>query len=184
MASRADRAARLRVPLHFLLAALLLVFSRPTPRLLVVGAVLVAVGLAVRAWAAGHLRREEPLTVSGPYARLRHPLYFGSSFIGAGFAVAGGRAWLAALVGLYLVVFLRLAMRREEKERRARAADLYAAYAASVPMFLPRLRPAIVGASAGAHFDRTLYRRNREWRAALGCALLLAVLCLRLRGIF
>ena len=74
MASYADWAMRWRVRLQFLLVVPVLWFARPTPRLLGAGALLVVVGLAVRAWAAGHLRKDRPLTVSGPYAHLRHPL--------------------------------------------------------------------------------------------------------------
>ena len=74
MADYAGWAARLRVPLHFVLAAVVLGFAHPTGTLLAAGTALVAAGLAVRAWAAGHLRRDQPLTTSGPYAYVRHPL--------------------------------------------------------------------------------------------------------------
>lgn len=179
MASYGRWAARLRVPLHFLLAALVLLFARPVPELLGAGAILVAAGVAVRAWAAGHLRREGAVTVTGPYAHLRHPLYLGTAFILAGFAVAAGRAGLAALVGFYFVALFVPVMRREERERRAAASELYSAYASRVPAFLPRLRPAIFNEQkemAHARFDARLYLHNREWRSVLGCAALLAVL--------
>ena len=179
MASYGRWAARLRVPLHFLLAALVLLFARPVPELLGAGAILVAAGVAVRAWAAGHLRREGAVTVTGPYAHLRHPLYLGTAFILAGFAVAAGRAGLAALVGFYFVALFVPVMRREERERRAAASELYSAYASRVPAFLPRLRPAIFNEQkemAHTRFDARLYLHNREWRSVLGCAALLAVL--------
>ncbi len=179
MASYGRWAARLRVPLHFLLAAVVLLFARPVPELLGAGAILVAAGVAVRAWAAGHLRREGAVTVTGPYAHLRHPLYLGTAFILAGFAVAAGRAGLAALVGFYFVVLFVPVMRREERERRAAASEPYSAYASRVPAFLPRLRPAIFNEQkemAQARFDARLYLHNREWRSVLGCAVLLVVL--------
>ncbi|MFB3127731.1 MAG: isoprenylcysteine carboxylmethyltransferase family protein [Candidatus Acidiferrales bacterium] len=179
MASYGCWAARRRVPLHFLLAAVVLLFARPVPELLGAGAILVAAGVAVRAWAAGHLRREGAVTVTGPYAHLRHPLYLGTAFILAGFAVAAGRAGLAALVGLYFVALFVPVMRREERERRAAASELYSAYASRVPAFLPRLRPARVSeptGPGGTRFDPQLYLHNREWRSVLGCAALLAIL--------
>ena len=175
MASFAAAVARLRVPLHFLLAAVLFWLARPTTTLLAAGAGLVALGLLVRGWAAGHLRRELPLTVSGPYAHLRHPLYLGSAFILAGFALAGAEPIFAIVVlGYFLIVFVPV-MRREEQERRAGAADLYAAYAAQVPALWPRLRPAQLEGAAN-RFDWQQYSRNREWRAGAGCVLLLALL--------
>lgn len=175
MASYADWAARWRVPLHFAVAAVALVFARPTSALLAGGAVLIAAGLTIRAWAAGHLRKERPLTTSGPYAHVRHPLYRGTAIILAGFALACGRLWLAGLLaGYFLLVFLPV-MRREERERSALAPEGYPEYAAQVPAFFPRFS-GYKGADAGARFDFSLYLRNREWQAALGCAAALAVL--------
>lgn len=176
MASLAERAARWRVSLHFLLAVLALLFARPQPSLLPLGTLLVVLGLTVRAWAAGHLQRDKPLTVSGPYAHLRHPLYFGTAFLLAGFGVACGRAWLAVLFGLYFVLLFVPTMRREERERRALSPQRYADYAAHVPAFLPRLRPWAAEEAARVRFNAGLYARNREWRAAVGCALLLLLL--------
>lgn len=182
MASYADWAARWRVPAHFLLAAVVLLLARPTPRLLAAGVAVIVLGLAVRAWAAGHLRKDSPLTVSGPYAYLRHPLYFGSALILLGFALACGRVWLAALISAYFILFFVPVMRREERERRALLPAGYADYAAQVPAFLPRLRPARLagGAEAPATFDLQLYLRNREWRAPAGCLVVLLGLCARM----
>jgi protein-S-isoprenylcysteine O-methyltransferase Ste14 len=170
VASGAEKFLRWRVPLHFLAALALLLLAQPQPRLLVVGAVLLAMGLMMRGWAAGHLRRDSLLTVTGPYAHLRHPLYLGSGFILMGFVIAGGNVWLGVFLVSLFVLFYVPTMRREERDRRARAPELYPAYAARVPAFWPRLRPA---PGATVRFDFALYRHNREWRAAAGCALLL-----------
>lgn len=180
--SYADSAARWRVRLHFLLAAVVLVLARPTSRLLAVGTVVIVLGLAVRAWAAGHLRKDQPLTVSGPYAHLRHPLYFGSALILVGFAMACGQLWLAALIAAYFILFFIPVMQREERERRALSPAGYAEYAAKVPAFLPRLRPArpTAAADATARFTLQLYLHNREWRAPLGCLVILLGLCARM----
>lgn len=179
MASFSAGAARLRVPLHFVLAALVAVFGRPTGPLLAGGAALVALGLLARALAAGHLRRDLPLTVSGPYAYVRHPLYLGSTFILAGFAVAGGRAWLAAVCAAYFLLLFVPVMLREETERRALAPEAYAEYARRVPALVP-YRGAYGSAAAATRFDWKVWRANREWRGELGCALLLLLLAARL----
>src|SRR5207253_9114813 len=60
-------AQRIRVPSGLVLAPLLIIAARPSPRLLVVGAVIAAVGLWGRAWASGYLRKNQELTVTGPY---------------------------------------------------------------------------------------------------------------------
>ena len=122
MADFAGRAQRWRVPLHFLLAALVVVFSRPIPHRFIAGTLLVVLGLAVRAWAAGHLRRDSPLTTSGPYAYVRHPLYLGTAIVLIGFGVAASTPWLALPIGLYFGMMFIPVSRREEEERRAGAA--------------------------------------------------------------
>ena len=173
MADYAGWAARLRVPLHFALAVVVLGFAHPTGTSLAAGAAVVAGGLALRAWAAGHLRRNQPLTTSGPYAYVRHPLYLGSALVLAGFALAAGRWWLGAVVGLYFLLVFLPVLGREEREREAAAPDDYAAYRSRVPALVPyRGR---YGAAPAAHFDWQVFRSNREWRASGGCALLLAL---------
>ncbi len=176
MASYAAWAARFRVPLHFLLALLFFIFAQPEPHLLAAGAVVVGVGLGLRAWAAGHLRRDTPVTVSGPYAHLRHPLYLGSAIILAGFAVVGGRLWLAALLAAYFLLLFVPVMRHEERARLALASEQYAAYRAAVPAFFPRFRPARLGEPSRVRFNFRLYLRNKEWRGAVGCPLILLLL--------
>jgi len=176
VASYAEWAARFRVLLHFLLALLFFIFAQPEPTLLPAGALVVAAGVVIRAWAAGHLRRDSAVTVSGPYAHLRHPLYLGSAIILAGFAVVGGRLWLAALLAAYFVLVFIPVMRYEERARLALASEQYAAYRAQVPAFLPRLRPARIGDASSVRFNFNLYLSNQEWRGAVGCALLLLLL--------
>ena len=79
-------AKRLRLPLGFLFGIAYLVFARPTPLTLAVGGAIALIGVVVRAWASGHISKNERLATSGPYAHTRNPLYFGSFLIAAGFA--------------------------------------------------------------------------------------------------
>ena len=73
-----------------------------------IGAVIGFIGLCIRAYAAGYLHKQEVLTVTGPYARTRNPLYFGSSILTLGAAIAMHSGWAAAhapgvfRAGLYL----------------------------------------------------------------------------------
>ena len=83
-----DFFARWRVRLGYLLAVVVLWLARPTPRSILLGAALGVIGVGIRAYAAGYLHKQEVLTVTGPYARTRNPLYFGSSFLALGAAVA------------------------------------------------------------------------------------------------
>src|SRR5688572_7168160 len=109
---------RIRIPLGFLFAAVFLIFSRPTLLTLAVGSAIAIVGLAIRAWASGHILKASTLAVSGPYAYTRNPLYLGSFLMGVGFTVAAGVWWLAlAFAVLFLGIYLPV-MRVEVEDMR------------------------------------------------------------------
>ena len=58
-------------------------------------------GLWLRGYAAGYVKKNQELTMTGPYGYTRNPLYVGSMMIAFGFAVAGGRWSIGvALAGL------------------------------------------------------------------------------------
>ncbi len=83
---------RWRVPLGFVCGALFFVFARPRPLTLFVGGAIALLGLGLRAWAAGHIRKNAALATSGPYAYTRNPLYLGSFLLGVGFSIASSQA--------------------------------------------------------------------------------------------
>jgi protein-S-isoprenylcysteine O-methyltransferase Ste14 len=170
-------AARWRVPLGFALSLAYLVLARPTPRLLAVGSGVALVGLLLRAWAAGYLEKGSSLATSGPYAFTRNPLYLGSALIGAGFAVAGRSALMAAAFIVLLVIVYRPVIRREERFLSQKFGSAYRDYAACVPLFLPRLRPST---ASKEHFRWRRYRKNREYEAAMGWAAGVALLALKM----
>ena len=148
-------------------------FARPQPKWIFCGAGITAAGLLLRAIAAGHLRKHERLATSGPYAYTRNPLYFGSALLGAGCAVAS-HSWASTiLLAAYLLVFYPMVMHREEKELQKLYGSEFAAYAARVPAFWPRL---FAEGSSGERFSWALYRRNREYEAGIGSALGLGLL--------
>jgi len=158
---------RWRVPLGFLCAALFVLFARPRPLTLAIGAPISLIGLAIRAWASGHLRKNDALAVTGPYAYTRNPLYLGSFIMGLGFTVAAGRWWLAIpFVALFLGIYLPV-MRVESGTLAQLFGKSFQEYSQAVPMFLPRLTAYRADRKA-AEFDRSLYLRYREYRAALG----------------
>jgi protein-S-isoprenylcysteine O-methyltransferase Ste14 len=179
--------ARWRVRLGYPLAVLVLFLARPTPRSIFYGAAVGVVGLLVRGYAAGYLHKQEVLTVTGPYAHTRNPLYFGSAILTAGVAIATW-SWIpAAILCAYFALFYSIVMRREEQELRLQHGAAFDAYATAVPLFLPSRSAAKPGAgtatatsgSASSEmgaFSIAQYNKNREYRAAIGFLLLLAIL--------
>jgi protein-S-isoprenylcysteine O-methyltransferase Ste14 len=168
--------ARWRVRLGYPLAVLMLLLARPTPQSILWGTLVGAIGLVVRALAAGHLHKQQVLTVSGPYAHTRNPLYLGSAILTAGAAIAS-HSWIAAVILLgYFAAFYAVVMRREEGELRLQHGVAFDEYAKVVPLFLPRLTAAKLPGSRAGAFSFAQYKKNREYRATIGFLLLLGVL--------
>jgi protein-S-isoprenylcysteine O-methyltransferase Ste14 len=170
---------RWRVPLGFLCGAIFIFLARPTPIALLAGACVSLPGLAIRAWASGHIRKNAQLAISGPYAFTRNPLYLGSFLLGLGFTVASGRWFLAILfAALFLGIYLPV-MRVEDSTMAELFGDDYEAYKKAVPLFFPRLTPYRGEQSRDVKFDADLYLRYREYRAALGLVVAWAVLIIK-----
>jgi protein-S-isoprenylcysteine O-methyltransferase Ste14 len=145
----------------------------PPLGLLMAGLALVATGVGVRIWAAGYLVKRDSLTVSGPYAHLRHPLYLGSVMAGAGFCLASGLWWSWAALGLLAVPVYASQIGAEERYLATQFGTAFARYRQSVPRLIPRWRPLrLEGQSARFSLSRVLVNREHHWS---GAVLLLAV---------
>jgi protein-S-isoprenylcysteine O-methyltransferase Ste14 len=188
-------ARRIRVPLGFIAAALyVFTFWQRAPLPAAVGwsLALALPGVWLRAYASGYVKKNRELTMTGPYAHTRNPLYLGSMLIAAGFAVAL-LSWPVALVLAFgfTVIYVPV-IASEERFLRATFPG-FDAYCRRVPRLIPRLTPAWplkaealtsedeeVTASEPGSFSVTLYLQHREYNAAIGAALLyLSLLFLR-----
>lgn len=169
---------RLRVV--WLALPLLLLLAKPTVLLLVVGFGLSLLGLAMRAWAGGTLRKDLVLTTTGPYAYSRNPLYIGTLFIGLGLCVAGALPYFALAMVLFFGLFYGHTMKREARELEQKFGDLYRDYAAHVPLLRPRLTGYRPEAPQSEPFRWSRYRINREWEAAIGIVFLYGLLVVRM----
>ncbi|CAN5384335.1 hypothetical protein BH20ACI2_BH20ACI2_09720 [soil metagenome] len=164
---------RIRIPLGFIFAAVFLIFARPTILTLVAGSSIALLGLAIRAWASGHIRKASTLAVSGPYAYTRNPLYLGSFLMGVGFTIASGVWWLALIFAVLFLGIYFPVMRVEMEDMRRIFGDEFEEYERNVPLFIPRFT---VWKNTGSKFDSELYLRYREYRAAIGVAAAIGVL--------
>jgi protein-S-isoprenylcysteine O-methyltransferase Ste14 len=173
-------ARRIRVPLGFLTAALYLfeLWQRaPRPAAVAWSLALALPGLWLRGYAAGFVKKNRELTMTGPYAHTRNPLYLGSILIAAGFAVAL-LSWPVALVLAvgFGVIYVPVIV-SEERFLRATFPG-FDAYCSRVPRLIPRLTPARpseaqTGTSTGdGAFSLSLYLKHREYNAGIGAALL------------
>jgi protein-S-isoprenylcysteine O-methyltransferase Ste14 len=171
----ADAVAKLRVLFGFVMVAAFLWFSAPDAVSLAVGIPIASLGLALRAWAAGHLEKNRSLAQSGPYAHVRNPLYLGTLTAAAGFAIAARRWELAVLfAAVFGLVYLPV-VELEEQHLRELFPE-FAEYARRIPRLMPRVA-AVDG--AGKPFQWAVYLRNREYEALAGFLVGAAVLMWR-----
>jgi hypothetical protein len=161
----AEAFARWRVPLGFAFGALVWWLAAPTRGSLLAGASIAAIGEAIRIWAAGHLNKSREVTASGPYRWLAHPLYVGSSVMGAGLAIASASAAAFVLIAIYLGVTLTAAVRSEKAFLRRTFGDRYDRYRQ--------------GDTASRSYSLTQAVQNREYRGVVGLAIAVGLLALK-----
>ena len=160
------------MPLGFLFAAFYLWRAQPRWWSVAAGAMIAAVGIAIRAVASGHVQKNRELTTSGPYTYVRNPLYLGSIIIGMGFATAARDPRIAvALVAFFVAIYIPV-IRGEQHYLRHHFPG-YDDYARRVPSLLPRT---LLWHDLSRGFSRDLYLRHREYNALLGAVAMLALL--------
>jgi protein-S-isoprenylcysteine O-methyltransferase Ste14 len=169
-------ARRVRVPLGFIFAVVYVWFARPTRTSLIAGALIMLPGLLLRGLASGHVQKDKQLTISGPYAYTRNPLYLGSLFLAAGFAIAA-RSWpiVAIMVLMFALIYIPV-IAGEERYLRQTFPE-YDEYARRVPRMFPRLT---AYGNQQAAYSSARYWKHREYEASIGCVVLLAILIAKL----
>jgi hypothetical protein len=102
-------------------------------------------GEAIRLWGVHHIGaisrtrtdRLGPLIETGPFARVRNPLYIGNIALWVGFALTAGLAWMAPVIALLLGLEYHAIVRWEEQLLLSRLGDVYREYSTRVPRWLP-----------------------------------------------
>ncbi|MFL6352206.1 MAG: methyltransferase family protein [Bryobacteraceae bacterium] len=159
----ADLVARARVPSGFVLLVAFAWLSNPSRRSILIGLPVAVLGLSLRAWATGHLAKDQQLAHSGPYAYIRNPLYAGTLIVAAGLLIAA-RHPLLALIFILAFSLIYLPVIELEEQHLRDIFPAYANYAARVHRFLPLSK----WKGAPVPFSWSLYFRNEEYKALLG----------------
>lgn len=98
---------------------------------------LLAVGVWVRIWGAGNLRKNREITRTGVYQLVRHPLYLGSLLMFLAFFITVGHPWVGAALWLAMVVLVYYPTMMDEEAHLARLFPEQTAEYAHLPRLLP-----------------------------------------------
>jgi protein-S-isoprenylcysteine O-methyltransferase Ste14 len=160
-------------------AILAIVFARPTMYSLIGGAGITAIGIAIRIWACGYLRKEKELTTSGPYRFTRNPLYLGSLILGISTVVACNSLWVFAIFMANFLIFYPVVVCVERQRMSQLFPEKYNEYSKKVPLFFPTLKPKPSCDSLNP-FSWTLYKQNKENRALIGTVIFYTCLIIKM----
>ena len=140
----------------------------------IAGILFVILGEFVRFWAAGYISKDETVTVGGPYAYVRNPLYFGTLLLAIGYGLVSGLGWIGVLVMVAsYFVFHLAAISYEEKFLKAKFGQAYLDYLQRVPALIPSITPRTRGEGSYS-WKQALH--NREHTSAIFAVILIAIL--------
>lgn len=101
------------------------------------GIALITLGATIRFFASGFIDKEGRLSVGGPYAYCRNPLYLGSFLIAFGAAISQHDSILLVIIcALNFLLYYPLIL-AEEDVLKVKFQNLYADYVNTVPRFFP-----------------------------------------------
>lgn len=112
-----------------------------------IGAMFVLIGILVRLWASGHVKKDQTLTTTGPYGYVRHPLYVGNHLITLGFCIASGLWWSFVVWALIAVIFYPGTIAHEDEVLRRLFGQAWERWRAQTRALIPRLGPYRPGAT-------------------------------------
>jgi len=111
-----------------------------------VGAVFALLGILVRLWASGHVKKDKVLTTTGPYGYVRHPLYVGNHLITFGFCIASGLWWSFAAWAVIGLFFYPGTIAHEDEVLHNLFGQSWERWRAVTRALIPRLTPYQAGA--------------------------------------
>lgn len=164
---RLARLFKLRFAVLYPLVAWAIVFSHSTNESIRHSLVLILMGLAMRSWANCYAIKGEKLTTSGPYAHVRHPLYFGSFLIMTGLLVLLNVHWVVSLTCALVVIGIvyKRTIQKEEVILAGRFGQSFEDYRRSVPAIFPTWKKYQGGQKWPPSLER--YLRSQEYKLVI-----------------
>ncbi len=125
-----------------ILVLLLIIFSNAQPLLFLIGVGIILPGEAIRLWAAGHLRKDKALTISGPYAYVKNPLYLGTLLVMIGICLCASNFYILIFgLAVFSFQYFPYKLKKEGDRLEKIFGEEYIEYARQVPTLIPGLTP-------------------------------------------
>jgi protein-S-isoprenylcysteine O-methyltransferase Ste14 len=163
-----------RLLVVYALAIAALWIASPSPASILLGLIPTVLGEGLRLWATGHLHKNDALTMTGPYAYLRHPLYLGTLLIATGFVIMAAHPVTLGLYAAFLIGYFAYYMPYKNRIEGGRLEELYGdayrRYAVAVPRLVPRLHayhPLEADCASRADWQQERFADNNEIGTAL-----------------
>jgi len=159
----------------------LLIAARPESwPLFWAGLAVMALGQAVRLAASAAIVKSKTLTVTGPYAAVRNPLYLGTMLMTSGLMIMLSSPSRPPLtVGIWAFAALSfgwiyyVTIKAEEVFLYSVYGEAFLEYKAAVPAILPT-PGGLAGFFDTNSYSRDVFRKNKEWRG-MSAAFALAI---------
>jgi protein-S-isoprenylcysteine O-methyltransferase Ste14 len=142
----------------------------PGRTMFLLGAVFALLGMLVRLWASGHVKKDKVLTTTGPYGYVRHPLYVGNHLITLGFCVASGLWWSFAVWTVIALVFYPGTIAHEDEVLHNLFGQSWERWQSVTRALIPRLTPYQTGVQSE-------WSLAQSWHNGEPTILLVLVLC-------
>ncbi|MBF0478048.1 MAG: isoprenylcysteine carboxylmethyltransferase family protein [Candidatus Omnitrophica bacterium] len=162
---RLKRCFKLRFAIVYPFAIYAVFFTHPDAQSISQGIGFVVLGLLTRLWSNGYAIKLEKLTTSGPYAHIRHPLYFGTSLVLIGFIIMLKMYLVGILFFIVVVSVYFRTIKQEEQMLEDKFKDDYLDYKKKVPAFYPAVLAYSKGEKWPFSFERLM--RSKEYKSAI-----------------
>lgn len=142
------------------------------------GAIVLALAVLIRAWAAGCLYKDESVA-GGPYVLVRHPLYLGSILLAVGMILLLHHWFVTLFIGGITFLQYWHTIRHEEQNLIKRFGDSYRNYMTTAGPLWPKPKGLwlyLSGQRKRFGFSFKQYMKNREYECMLGVLALIVLI--------
>ena len=123
-----------------ILVVVFAVLSQPTLYFFILGCLLVLDGLLIRLYASGFVYKNKELSISGPYAYVRHPLYTGNILILIGISFAAGSISALVISIIFFWFYYPAAIEYEDRKLKSLFPDSWDSWSQQTPALMPKFK--------------------------------------------